>query len=238
MGQIKNIKLHIVTDIKKNNKQRMAQKRPDIFQWNRRLAPQTPQRTKKKKDPVQSWIQRVQDASEEAAEEVLGGAGGGVDEFLRGEVIVPDDEAVYEAQQLVDGWMKESSMPHLHNELDYQHEPWTSTTGVLGGDDYLNSGGGFGREGNSDSLLDQLTRKYLVENNVEPVKLKDHSTCGNSVADALDSHPYVSSYLDNDDIDDTLLVQDVLHGMLSKDFTKNIDLGLKPLEAVAKNPVP
>merc|ERR1712080_442661 len=43
---------------------------------------------------------------------------------------------------------------------------------------------------------------------------------------------------DNEDIDDALLVQDVLHGMQSKDFTKKVNLGMKPLEKTAKNPVP
>lgn len=55
---------------------------------------------------------------------------------------------------------------------------------------------------------------------------------------------FASDYLkfqdsdDAEDISNKLLLNEVLNGMLNKDFTSGIDLGMKPLVKQAKDPVP
>ena len=44
--------------------------------------------------------------------------------------------------------------------------------------------------------------------------------------------------MEDDAIDETLLVKDVLQGMLQKQVVKNLDLGMKPLVKDIKDPMP
>eukprot|EP00111_Clytia_hemisphaerica_P000795 TCONS_00002331-protein len=93
----------------------------NLFKWQKYTNPIDAARGTSK-DSMSGWIKKIQAASEEAAKEAFGGDI--FDNSLENMELMPDDESVYEAQQLLDGWLKEKSFSQTQNEMEFQHETW------------------------------------------------------------------------------------------------------------------
>eukprot|EP00794_Sanderia_malayensis_P011203 gene11203-12378_t len=93
-----------------------------LFKW-KRSTPLTPSR--EGKSGVKDWIKRVQAASDEAATEAYGGSIPGIGDASS---ILPDDQALYEAQELLDKWVNDQHVSNINLELDFKDENWSSST--------------------------------------------------------------------------------------------------------------
>lgn len=221
----------------------MAQGNKSLFHWNR-LDSNNGVKKKKGSSSINDWIKKVQNASEAAVQEALGDEVPdlGFDDFI------PDDEAVYEAQELVNCWAKETSITDIENELKYRNEGWNS---IANSSNYRSavSTASSANDFSDNNVLDEMKSKYFQDlNDEEEVtnrcsKIYENNFGTNEYKSyvSLDSYTPIAqpnNYDSVDGIDETLLVQDILQGMLSKDFQKNIDLDLKPLSKKATNPVP
>lgn len=212
----------------------MANHHADLFKWKTKINPMEIGR-KGKKDKMKDWIKKVQDASERAALEAYGSDIFETDHL--GE-FVPDDEALYEAQELLDGWLQEKTFPNMQHELEHKKESWSSNKRLmLDADTFLHD--------DNKSKVDYLTdfrNTYLDidTNHEEEEEIPKLNLFPKAASAAQDYTNYLLEVdnIDNDDIDDSLVVQEVLRGMMNKEVVKNIDLGMKPLVRRLKDPVP
>ncbi|XP_057300857.1 coiled-coil domain-containing protein 191-like isoform X2 [Hydractinia symbiolongicarpus] len=212
----------------------MANHHADLFKWKRKTNPMEMGR-KGKKDKMKDWIKKVQDASERAALEAYGSDIFETDHL--GE-FVPDDEALYEAQELLDGWLQEKTFPNMQHELEHKKESWSSNKRLmLDADTYLHGG----NKNKVDYLTDfRNTFLDIDTNHEEEEEIPKPIFFPEAASAAQDYTNYLLEVenIDNDDIDDSLVVQEVLRGMMNKEVVKNIDLGMKPLVRRLKDPVP
>lgn len=95
----------------------MAGARQNLFKWNRQTNP----KTYSGRSEVQDWIKRVQRESSQAAREVFGNNYQSVLEQVH-----VDDDALVEAQDLLDSWLhgKKHQDDHFNLEVKFKDEKW------------------------------------------------------------------------------------------------------------------
>lgn len=100
----------------------MAGAKPNLFKWNRQTNP----RTHSSRSDVQDWIKRVERASSEAAREVFGNNYQSVLEQVH-----VDDDALVEAQDLLDSWLHEKKRDDFNLEVQFKDEKWAQRSTPL-----------------------------------------------------------------------------------------------------------
>lgn len=174
----------------------MAGARQNLFKWNRQTNP----KTYSGRSEVQDWIKRVQRESTQAAREVFGNNYQSVLEQVH-----VDDDALVEAQDLLDSWLHEKKHQddQFNLEVQFKHEKWAQ----------------------QGKPLEQVTRNSVTDD--------DYSDYRDMPDQFLQSHDWstLNSYHSNqvpnamgaeydEDLNDEISVQHILRDMLDKNVVE------------------
>eukprot|EP00795_Rhopilema_esculentum_P016751 gene16751-8210_t len=162
----------------------------NLFKWNKGSSSGIDR--KQEESGVQAWIKRVQAASDGASIEAYGSAIPGIEEIA---VMQPDDQAIYEAQELVDKWMQGQHLSELNLELEFKDENWSSKakpmipaltdnndgieTYGLSEDGHILTSNSYNNDDYDDISIDyeeeaqKMFRKFMNNTNVEETVMSD-----------------------------------------------------------------
>lgn len=155
-----------------------------MFKWNRH----TDAKTHSSRGDVQDWIKRVERASTDAAREVFGN---NYQSIL--EQVHVDDDALVEAQDLLDSWLHEKKNDDLSLEVQFKNETWAQRS----------------------KRSKELTRASSAEDYYSDQLLQSHDWASPSSYNHSPSLDIIGPEYD-DDLHDEISVQQILRDMLDK----------------------
>jgi len=168
----------------------MAGAKPNLFKWNRQTNP----RTHSSRSGVQDWIKRVERASSEAAREVFGNNYQSVLEQVH-----VDDDALVEAQDLLDSWLHEKKRDDFNLEVQFNDEKWSQRSKPLER---------VSRNSTTDDYYDDF-----VDTSDPLLRSHDWTTLSSS-HNSKSPNAMGTEY--DDDLNDEISVQQILRDMLDK----------------------